>query len=58
MYNSYEDAILERQEIEHDECATCPHKGIGTCKNQCMEITEVNNAYIEWALRKTGGIEK
>lgn len=33
---SYEDAILERQESIADECYDCEYKS--NCKNQCMEI--------------------
>lgn len=38
-----EDAILDRQESEEDECKNCPYKGIDNCRNQCMEIIETYN---------------
>ena len=43
--DSYEELILASQEGEYDECATCPFKGVDTCKNQCMEVEEVHNPY-------------
>lgn len=33
----YEDAILDAQESEADDCASCPYKG-DECNNQCMEV--------------------
>lgn len=36
LMKSYEDAILECQESERDDCATCECKQ--NCKNQCMGI--------------------
>lgn len=42
---SWEDAILIRQESETDECAACPHNG-EKCRNQCMGIENVYNPYI------------
>ena len=41
----YEDLILERQESEADECATCPHK-VMECNNQCMEIEWHSNPFV------------
>ena len=41
----WKDAILIRQELEADECATCPHKG-EKCRNQCMRIKNVYNPYL------------
>lgn len=40
---SYEDAILERQESESDNCAGCEFVGAEKCHNQCMETQCVYN---------------
>ena len=37
----YEDAILDRQEFDADECANCVYKY--SCRNQCEEIEEHYN---------------
>lgn len=44
MYD-YEDAILDRQESEGEDCSHCPYKG-EKCKNQCLEIKEVYNPFL------------
>lgn len=33
----YEDAILDAQESEADDCSICPYKG-DKCRNQCEEV--------------------
>ena len=38
LMKSYEDAILECQESEREDCATCEFACAEKCKNQCMEI--------------------
>ena len=42
----YEWLILERQESEAEDCATCPYnpkRNNGKlCNNECMEITELD----------------
>lgn len=38
---SWEDAILDRQESETDECKECEYKQ--RCKNQCNEVHVVYN---------------
>lgn len=40
---SYEDAILDYQESEKDECAACEFADAEKCKNQCMEIHSAYN---------------
>lgn len=45
----YEDAILDRQESEADQCAGCPYKG-RQCNNQCEETQVTYNPYILAAL--------
>lgn len=42
---SYEDAILNRQEIENDDCKNCKFVGV-KCKNQCEKIYTVYNPII------------
>lgn len=44
----YEYLILANCDVDNttDECTTCPYKG-ESCKNQCMEIIEVFNPYIQ-----------
>lgn len=38
---SWEDAILERQESDAEDCSKCDYKW--ECKNQCMEIQKIYN---------------
>lgn len=40
---SYEDAILDYQESEKDECTMCEFADTEKCKNQCMEIHSAYN---------------
>lgn len=42
---SYEDAILNRQESETDECKTCEF--LGVCTGQCNEVKEIWNPNLE-----------
>ena len=44
--NDYENAILEQQESDSDDCATCEYKC--NCCSQCMEITEIYNPNLHW----------
>lgn len=41
----WEDAILDRQESESEDCLQCPYKGI-MCRSQCMEICYIQNPYL------------
>lgn len=46
-WESWEDAILSRQDSMDDDCASCEYKH--NCKNQCSEITTVYNPNIlQW----------
>ena len=40
---SYEDAILDGQECESDQCRGCEFASVELCKNQCMEVEKVYN---------------
>lgn len=40
--NSYENAILNKQELETDECSGCKYKG-NLCKNQYQGTTVIYN---------------
>lgn len=40
--HSYEDAILEAQDSQSDECHDCEYKG-SACRNQCMELKTIYN---------------
>ena len=44
----YEYLILAHCDEDNitDECATCSYKG-ELCNNQCMEVTEIYNPYIQ-----------
>lgn len=42
----YEDAILDKQEQEYDECKGCKFASVELCKNQCTQITEHFNPAI------------
>lgn len=58
----WEDAILERQESEADECKTCPYKG-DKCRNQCMETKNIYNPNLKnnglyWEENKCDYIER
>lgn len=43
----YEYLILNNADEDNttDECTSCPYKG-KSCYNQCMEVTEIYNPYI------------
>ncbi len=43
---SYEDVILDRQEIENDDCKNCEFASVGKCKNQCEKRHTVYNPVI------------
>lgn len=43
LMKSYEDAILDYQESEKDECAACKFADAEKCKNQCIEIRSTYN---------------
>lgn len=43
--NDYENAILNMQDNDVDECANCPHKN--DCKNQCSEVVSVYNPNLQ-----------
>lgn len=43
VMKSYEDAILDYQESEKDECTMCEFADTEKCKNQCMEIHSAYN---------------
>ena len=38
-----DDAILDRQECESDQCRGCEFASVELCKNQCMEVEKVYN---------------
>lgn len=40
--HSYEDAILNTQDSQSDECHDCEFKGTA-CHNQCMELKPIYN---------------
>lgn len=40
---NYEDAILNNQESEIDECSKCEFAGKDKCRNQCMQIHSTYN---------------
>ena len=44
----YEWMILEMADLDNDidDCVNCPYAGIDTCNNQCGEIEEIYNPYI------------
>lgn len=44
----YEYAILQAQESEVDDCRDCPYAGVKTCNNQCLEVVEIHNPYLQW----------
>lgn len=43
---SYEDAILNRQEAENDDCKNCKFASVGKCNNQCEKVHRVYNPTI------------
>lgn len=43
---SYEDVILNRQEIENDDCKNCKFASVGKCNNQCEKVHRVYNPII------------
>lgn len=43
---SYEDAILNRQEIENDDCKNCKFASVEKCNNQCEKVHRVYNPII------------
>ena len=49
MLNYAESEILNSQERESDDCASCEFKGVTTCKNQCAEI---NCNYLKLGVRE------
>lgn len=48
MNYDFEYLILNNSDEDNtaDECTTCPYKG-ESCNNQCEEITEIYNPYIQ-----------
>lgn len=49
----WEDAILNRQESEADDCYNCPYKGI-ECDNSCETESVVINPIVAHWLGKRG----
>lgn len=45
-WESYEDAILDSQERESDDCCGCLYASIEKCRNQCLEVREIWNPCI------------
>lgn len=50
----WEDAILDMQESEEDECSTCEYRG-ERCRNQCSRIDVRYNPFLPRLINKAKG---